>query len=246
MFILNQVTGVASSSSSDAGLAAMVFVIFALMAIAISAFVIRVLRSKKTKNSLPPQRIFGTPGKSLNSAYHFTDANIKSGIEGEVKTAEIINNFVLNSTNCYAFHSLRWPMSTSQADIDHIIVCGNNLLIIDSKNWSQKGVYSFDFSGDVVLDSKKYKFGNQPKVFAAREKYQDFIHKISKGYFFVEVHSVIVIQNEKSSVVPKPYLRFNHLSTGHEFESFLRDWELSRGIVYDNRKLLWAIRSLLK
>lgn len=240
MFILAQ------SSSSDASLATFVFMFFLVMAIALSAIAIGALRSRKPKIYQAPQRIFGIPGKGLNKAARFTESNIKNGIEGEVKTAETINNFVMNSTNCYAFHSLRWPLSTSQADIDHIIVCGNNLLVIDSKNWSQKGLYAFDFNGNVTLNSKKYKFGYQPKVFIAREKCQELVLKISKGYFFAEVHSVIVIQNEESSIVPKPYLRFNHLSTGHELEAFLREWELSRGIVTDNKKLLWMVRSLLK
>lgn len=192
------------------------------------------------------KRIFGVPGKGLNDASHFTESSIKSGIEGEVKTAEIIDKFVENSTNCYAFHSLKWPMSSTEADVDHVIVCGNNILILDSKNWTQKGLYAFGFDGNVTLDSKKYYYGYKPKVFVAREKYSKYVETLFSNLPSMEIHSVIVIQNEKSSVVPEPYLRFNHLSTGHELESFLRDWELSRGIVEDNKKLLCAVNSLLK
>jgi hypothetical protein len=192
------------------------------------------------------KRVFGIPGFGLSEATHFSDASIKSGIEGEVKTAEIIDKFAVNSTNCYVFHSLMWPLSSTEADVDHIIVCGDNILLIDSKNWKRKGVYAFDWDGNVTLDGERYYYGRSPKVIAAREKYHNYLQEIFRNSHKGSVNSAIVIHNDESSVNTKPYGFYNHLSTAHQLESFLRDWELSLGIVEDNRKLLCAIHSLLK
>lgn len=191
-------------------------------------------------------RIFGIPGKGLNDASNFSESNVKSGIEGEVKTASIVDKFVAKSTNCYVFHSMKWPLSSTQADVDHIIVCGENVLLLDSKNWKQKGLYAFDWEGNITVDGKSYYFGKQPKIVNAREKYQDYIKEIFGDYHAVEVSSVVIIHNDSSSVGPGAYGRFNHLVTGADLESFLREWELTCGIVEDDKKLLCAIHSLLK
>lgn len=268
MFIMSQVTGASPASS---GFGSLLGIFFLIVVLKIISKALSQKPKKRSKSSTRPPgggrkpytiyyptekdarsfnpdglRVFGIPGKGLNDASHFSESSIRSGIEGEVKTASIIDKFVANSTNCYAFHSLKWPMSSTEADVDHVIVCGNHMLLLDSKNWTQEGNYSFDDEGNVTLNAKKYYLGYKPKILVARQKYQKYVNKIFGGVHPGEIHSVIVIQNQKSSANRQSYEVFNHLSTGHEMEAFLRDWELSRGIVTDNKKLLRAVHSLLK
>ncbi|MCC2313280.1 nuclease-related domain-containing protein [Cellulomonas xiejunii] len=40
------------------------------------------------------------------------------------------------------FHALRWP-GTDSADIDHAVIVGDRLAIIDTKNW-KSGRYYWD------------------------------------------------------------------------------------------------------
>lgn len=190
-------------------------------------------------------RVFGTPGKSLLSS-DFSESSIQNGVLGEQKTAEIIDSFAQKSTNCYVFHSLRWPLSSTEADVDHIIVCGNNMLLLDSKNWRKKGVYAFNWDGDITVNGEYYRYGKNPKVFSARDKYEDYTNQYFPFGGSVRVGSTIVIHSPGSSVDKKPFTRWNRLSSATDLEKLLHDWELSLGIVQDNKKLLCAIHHLLK
>lgn len=191
-------------------------------------------------------RIFGTPGAGLKRAGHFSETNIKNGVAGEVKTADIVAQFIADTSETYAFHSLIWPMSSTKADVDHAIVCGDNVIFIDSKNWTQKGVYAFDWSGNITVNNRIHRYGKEPKIIPARQKYHDYLKKIFGPYHSIDVTSVIVIHNDGASLGAGAYGRFNYLATGDNLYAFLMNWRLSLGIVEDNQKLLASIKACLK
>lgn len=193
------------------------------------------------------QRIYGIPGVGLDSHTHnFSESNVNRGIEGEQKTADIVAKFIADTSETYAFHSLIWPMSSTDADVDHAIVCGNNILFIDSKNWQAKGVYAFNWEGDITLNDKPYRWGKQPKIIPAREKYEDYLCELFGAYRSTVVSSVIAIHSPGSTIGPSSYGRFNHLTTGESLYSFLMAWRLEVGIAENNRKLLASMFTCLK
>lgn len=191
------------------------------------------------------QRIYGIPGVGLVDS-HFDDMSVNKGIVGEQKTADIVAKFIADTSETYAFHSLIWPMSYTDADVDHAIVCGNNILFIDSKNWQAKGVYAFNWEGDITLNDKPYKWGNQPKIIPAREKYEDYLCELFGTYRSTVVSSVIAIHSQGSTIGPSSYGRFNHLTTGESLYKFLMAWRLEVGIAENNRKLLASMLTCLK
>ena len=191
------------------------------------------------------QRIYGIPGVGLADS-HFDDMSVSKGIIGEQKTADIIAKFIADTSETYAFHSLIWPMSYTDADVDHAIVCGDSILFIDSKNWQAKGVYAFNWEGDITLNDKPYKWGKQPKIIPAREKYEDYLCELFGTYRSTVVSSVIAIHSTGSTIGPSSYGRFNHLTTGESLYNFLMAWRLEVGITENNRKLLASMLTCLK
>ena len=85
--------------------------------------------------------VFGTPAASLKSGQSWAknDAVIKHGVAGELKTAELLNAL---PDGFVVFHDLRLPMKTS-ANIDHAVLAGKHLLLIDSKAWAAGSYWSF-------------------------------------------------------------------------------------------------------
>jgi hypothetical protein len=56
----------------------------------------------------------------------------KAGADGETKTAAILDGFALKAA---VLHDLRVPLPGFKANIDHIVVSGKRVLIIDTKVW---------------------------------------------------------------------------------------------------------------
>ena len=85
----------------------------------------------------------GVPGRGL-TVQRF-GANAAPGIEGERRTARLIEASVLPGLPAARLiNGLRWP-GTRAADIDHVVLAGNRIAVIDSKLWTD-GKYSWDNS----------------------------------------------------------------------------------------------------
>lgn len=116
--------------------------------------------------------VMGKPGNLLSASQQFDKNHFYAGLEGEVKIAEYLENFVVNrSETLHLFHSLQWPSHVkTRADIDHILVYGNNILIIDSKNWASNSTYSFGPLGNITKNGQPMSHSAVPSVFGAREE----------------------------------------------------------------------------
>jgi hypothetical protein len=85
--------------------------------------------------------VHGIPGRDLSVA-RFGE-NAKIGIEGEQRTARLIAESVLPGLpSARLINGLRWP-GTEHADIDHAVIAGDRIALIDSKMWSD-GNYWWD------------------------------------------------------------------------------------------------------
>ena len=87
----------------------------------------------------PPTRhpqVLGVPGHSLSgrSDWAVNDDVRKIGKKGEERTAEALASIATDGGPTI-LHSLRLPMSGVDADIDHVVVAGRNVYVVDSKVW---------------------------------------------------------------------------------------------------------------
>lgn len=78
-------------------------------------------------------RELGTAGNLHGAIWKFGYGSVVAGEEGEKITQQMLQNLlVIPGTRI--FHGMKFPGSNT-ADVDHIVVNGNKMVIIDTKNW---------------------------------------------------------------------------------------------------------------
>lgn len=94
---------------------------------------------------------FGTPGQTEAAVTRFGAANVKRGIEGEERTAQLLQLFPRTIPSARVFHQLRFPTRRwdSEADVDHAVLVGNRLALVDSKLW-RGNHYEWNEFGQIV------------------------------------------------------------------------------------------------
>ncbi|MGP9816864.1 nuclease-related domain-containing protein [Glutamicibacter sp. 363] len=82
--------------------------------------------------------IFGVPGAGLeNQDFARNIGTAKAGAKFEKRTAKVLNEL---SKQCAVLHDVRIPLAGVKANMDHIVVAGKHVMLIDTKGWS-KGFY---------------------------------------------------------------------------------------------------------
>ncbi|HEX9088350.1 MAG TPA: nuclease-related domain-containing protein [Arthrobacter sp.] len=78
--------------------------------------------------------IYGMAATGLNndSSFAVNEAVAKIGAQGEERTAMTLNGFGLKAA---VLHDLRVPIPGFKSNIDHIIVSGKRVLVLDTKVW---------------------------------------------------------------------------------------------------------------
>jgi hypothetical protein len=76
---------------------------------------------------------YGVPGTGLAEAGFGSQAT-NAGIMGERATAELLEKHISRFRGARAFHSMRFAPD-SDADVDHVVVYGDKIALIDSKLW---------------------------------------------------------------------------------------------------------------
>jgi len=83
---------------------------------------------------------YGTAGGSLKNNSGFTTKKLAGvGLKGEVRTASVLRAIQSARTPSQCFtvvHDIMLPSSKYTANIDHLVIAGNSVIIIDSKVWS--------------------------------------------------------------------------------------------------------------
>lgn len=142
------------------------------------------------------KRIFGTPGASLLNAHALEWEARKAGIDGEVRVATELERLAAFYPNTYIFHSVKLPGKVG--DIDHLVVQGNTMLIVDSKNWKHDAayhIYHSTFEADYLTrDGEEFTGGEIHLTRQIAEWQVEFMESS------LDVQGVLVIANRKSTV----------------------------------------------
>lgn len=82
-----------------------------------------------------PGQIIGDPGAAAGGSglWESFDGGAKYGLVAERQTAEVLNEFALKLGGPTVLHNLFVP--GAQANIDHVLVSGRKILLLDSKRW---------------------------------------------------------------------------------------------------------------
>lgn len=87
--------------------------------------------------------IIGTPGGSLTDAtWAASDSIAAAGREGELATARVLAG-VAHVAGPTVLHDLRIPAAGVRANIDHAVIAGRRVWLIDSKYWRPGLLWTF-------------------------------------------------------------------------------------------------------
>lgn len=87
-------------------------------------------------NPRTPGQVVGAAGGSLTGAtWAVSDSAARIGQGGEVRTAALIDELALTLGGPTVLHDLNIPIPGISANIDHLVVSGDKVTILDSKVW---------------------------------------------------------------------------------------------------------------
>lgn len=89
----------------------------------------------------PGRSVYGEAGGGLRDAkWAANDAVAQVGRSGELKTADVLNRFAHDARSANGgptvLHDLAIPIPGFTANIDHVVVSGRNVLLVDTKAWA--------------------------------------------------------------------------------------------------------------
>jgi len=82
----------------------------------------------------PHGAVIGKPGLSEQAAQHFGDRG-KAGTVGEVRTGALLAKLAEVPGGPTVIHDLRIPIPGFRANIDHAVISGREVTLVDSKLW---------------------------------------------------------------------------------------------------------------
>lgn len=176
------------------------------------------------------RRVFGIPGASLRTATFSLDVPVEAqemaleaGIAGERVVAQKLARLAEQYPNTYVFNSVKLPGNTG--DVDHVVVQGNTMLLVDSKNWKHGAAYNVYYSTPeadfVTRDGMPFEGGEIHTQAQTRE----WAHAFAPGG--MNVRALLVVANDSSTVsetIGSPYWITNLSGIEMAFEgTFTRD-----------------------
>lgn len=132
--------------------------------------------------------VVGRAGGSLDEAIQLDETNVRIGQQGEQALSYAISSVV--EGRGVVFNSLRVP-GMHNADLDHVVVVGQTVMIVDSKVWT-KGEYGV-VQGNVWRDGNPFP-GGSVSLDEMLLKLQEFLGEE------VEIRGRIVILNNQASL----------------------------------------------
>lgn len=112
-----------------------------------------VWRAPAVPESERQRAVFGDPGAGLMSG-RFDPALAAAGLKGEQLTAALLTELLARFPTARVFHGMCWPAQESDADVDHAVLVGDRLALIDSKLWNVENVTWSD--GTAWGDGRRY------------------------------------------------------------------------------------------
>ncbi|QUQ70957.1 Chaperone protein DnaJ [Kutzneria sp. CA-103260] len=132
--------------------------------------------------------LFGAPGTRLLPS---EDEPVKDCTRGEWMTLDLLSGYLGQIPAARIFHGLAWPGS-SKAEVDHAVLCGRKLLLIESKIWPA-GHYTSDGDGDLLRDGESFD-GGSLRLARTVAAYQMLLPK-------VQVEGIVLVHTPEPGLV---------------------------------------------
>lgn len=135
----------------------------------------------------PYGRVIGVPGGSLqhSEGWAANEDVARIGRTGELRTAEVLNRLAMRPGGADVIHDCRIPIPGISANIDHIVVSGSDVWLIDSKVW-KPGFY-WTFRGVSRRGSERFPFADKKTLPMAEQAVRGFLRTGAR------VHCLLVV-----------------------------------------------------
>jgi hypothetical protein len=164
------------------------------------------------------RRVHGEAAWLLESS-NLDPSRVARGASGERRTAVMLQALVDRYPSVHVFHGVPWPTDATDADIDHILVAGPFVLVIDSKAWAP-GTYEA-LSTNLVARNGSPFAGSDVKVEEERRQVRASIVGVVKD---VCTSAMVIIQGDSPGsvkVIEHTSPEKLDLQIGEEVEDFL-------------------------
>lgn len=124
--------------------------------------------------------VYGTAGGGLSNASWAANADVaRIGQDGEVRTAELLDDLAHRQGGPTVLHDLRVPIPGFKANVDHVIVAGKDVHVIDSKVW-KPGFY-WTVGGVTRRGWDRFPPADKRTMVAAFDSFTHFLVKRAPG-----------------------------------------------------------------
>lgn len=196
------------------------------------------LSKKEASDAMLAVKVWGEAGDGLKGASpKLGKENVAAGVAGERRTATALEP-LLQIPGVRIFHGLKYnPTGGGDTDVDHIVVCGNRMALIDSKNyrapvimWTPDGrLGRFDSAGKPMLNPGEREF-KRPMI-AAVENYVNLFRGVdTRGY--------VVVHGSANQRLDSRDLGRLRMRNAHQAVEELGQWFLAGKPGYVNRRLI--------
>lgn len=191
------------------------------------------------------KRYFGSSGASLthqafNPKYEVEGLDrtlTKIGLDGERATTKILKEWIKDKDNVILIDSVHIPgigkeeISPDEdgivdaGDTDHVMIIGNNVILLDSKAWKNKTSYLVDEDGEILRAKKRFP-GGQVRMKNAYYLWKNYLDNFDELNLF----SYIVITNEETFIQRdrnwwrQPFKLINHENIVDNKEKDIDGW----------------------
>ncbi|WP_114906772.1 nuclease-related domain-containing protein [Ornithinimicrobium murale] len=90
-----------------------------------------------------PVTIIGRAGGGLdNATWAKSTGHARAGKQAELSTAAVLDEWARNNPGVAVLHDLDVPRAGYTANVDHVVVSGNSVMLLDAKSWAPGFVWS--------------------------------------------------------------------------------------------------------
>lgn len=120
-------------------------------------------RGRRSKTGLTNReqslrQVWGVPGAHIAANKQFGEL-AEVGARGEVEVGKALQKVVDEYPWVRVFHGLNFTPGQRGADVDHAVVIGNEVVLVDAKNWAYAD-YSWGYNGEVLRDGQQFQGGD--------------------------------------------------------------------------------------
>lgn len=189
---------------------------------------------------------WGKPGQLDDAVGKFSAHNVALGIAGEKFTAELMEQ-LLKIPGTRIFHGLKFPGSET-ADVDHAIINGNKIALVDSKMWSG-GDYRWGRDGIILRSNSSTSAELQTNFHHAVVGYGRELREAQiRGRILIHSSNgrPVTVDNTNAERTKEAWMPDTEMATAQQFFDEIGEWFSEGNPGYINRGLMNALMMRVK